>query len=85
MRFDAVTTEGLLAVGQPRKFILVPAGSSGDIHPFVWLGKGLASLGHEVVAVVHRPFDETMEVAGLRTLAYGTDEDFKQIVRHADL
>ena len=68
-----------------RKFVLVPAGSSGDIHPFAWLGKGLASLGHEVVVVVHRPFDRTMKGAGLRTLAYGTDEDFEQIIRHPDL
>jgi rhamnosyltransferase subunit B len=74
-----------LALGQRRKFILVPAGSSGDIYPFVWLGKGLASLGHEVVVVVHRPFDRTMEAAGLRTLGYGTDEDFEQIIRHPDL
>jgi rhamnosyltransferase subunit B len=29
----------------------------------VWLGKGLVSLGHEVVAVVHRPFDRTIQVA----------------------
>jgi rhamnosyltransferase subunit B len=72
-------------VGQPRKFILVPAGSAGDIHPFAWLGKGLVSLGHEVVVIVHRPFDRTMEGAGLRTLAYGTDEDFEQIIRHPDL
>src|SRR5512143_2822080 len=84
-RFNAVTAEGSLVVGQPRKFILVPAGSAGDIHPFVWLGKGLASLGHEVVAVVHRPFDGTMEGAGLKTLAYGTDEDFERIIRHPDL
>ena len=72
-------------MSRQRKFILVPAGSSGDIYPFVWLGKGLASLGHEVVVVVHRPFDRTMEAAGLRTLGYGTDEDFEQIMRHPDL
>jgi rhamnosyltransferase subunit B len=70
---------------QRRKFILVPAGSSGDIYPFVWLGKGLASLGHEVVVVVHRPFDRTMEAAGLRVVPYGTDEDFEKIIRHPDL
>lgn len=75
----------VLPMSRHRKFILVPAGSSGDIYPFVWLGKGLASLGHEVVVVVHRPFDRTMEAAGLRTLAYGTDEDFEQIIRHPDL
>ena len=27
----------------------------------------------------------TMEGAGLRALAYGTDEDFEQIIRHPDL
>lgn len=63
----------------------MPAGSSGDVLPFVWLGKGLASLGHDVVAVVHRPFDRTMEAAGLRALAYGTDADYEQIIRHPDL
>jgi rhamnosyltransferase subunit B len=72
-------------VNGQRKFILVPAGSSGDIYPFVWLGKGLVSLGHEVVVVMHRPFDRTMEAAGLRTLAYGTDEDYEQIIHHPDL
>jgi UDP:flavonoid glycosyltransferase YjiC (YdhE family) len=51
----------------------------------VWLGKGLASLGHEVVVVVHRPFDRTMEGAGLRAVAYGTDEEYDQIIRHPDL
>ena len=72
-------------MGQRRKFILVPAGSSGDIHPFVWLGKGLASRGHEIVVVVHRPFDRTMQAAGLQTVTYGTDEDYEQIIRHPDL
>ena len=74
-----------MALGRQRKFILIPTGSSGDIYPFVWLGRGLASLGHEVVVVVHRPFDRTIEAAGLRTLRYGTDEDFEQIMRHPDL
>jgi rhamnosyltransferase subunit B len=72
-------------VEQRRKFILVPAGSAGDIYPFVWMGRGLASLGHEVVVVVHRPFDRTMEAAGLRVVPYGTDEDFEKIIRHPDL
>jgi rhamnosyltransferase subunit B len=72
-------------VARRRKFLLVPAGSSGDILPFVWLGKGLASLGHEVIAVVHRPFDQTMEAAGLRTAAYGTGAEYELIIRDSDL
>jgi rhamnosyltransferase subunit B len=72
-------------VAQRRKFVLVPTGSSGDIHPFVWLGKGLASLGHEVIVVVHRPFDHTVQAAGLQTAAYGTGAEYEQILRHPDL
>jgi rhamnosyltransferase subunit B len=72
-------------VTERRKFVLVPVGSSGDIHPFVWLGKGLVSLGHEVVVIVHRPFDRTMEDAGLRTIAYGTQDEYEAVIRHPDL
>jgi len=72
-------------VTERRKFVLVPVGSSGDIHPFVWLGKGLVSLGHEVVVIVHRPFDRTMEGAGLRTIAYGTQDEYEAVIRHPDL
>ena len=68
-----------------RKFVLVPLGSSGDMYPFVWLGKGLAALGHDVVVVAHRPFDRTMESAGLRTVTYGTEEEYQTIIRHPDL
>ncbi len=68
-----------------RKFVLIPAGSAGDTYPFVWLGRGLASLGHEVVAVVHRPFDRTMREAGLRAVACGTDEDYGRIIGDPDL
>jgi UDP:flavonoid glycosyltransferase YjiC (YdhE family) len=55
------------------------------MHPFVWLGKGLAALGHEVVVVVHRPFDRVMARAGLSTVVYGTDEEYDRIIRHPDL
>lgn len=68
-----------------KKFILVPTGSAGDIHPFVWLGKGLVARGHDVCAVVHRPFDDAMRGAGVRPVAFGTKEDYESAIRNPDL
>lgn len=60
-------------------------GSSGDVLPFVWLAEGLLAAGHEVVAVVHAPFRPLFPTRGVRTVAYGTSEDFEVVVRHPDL
>ncbi len=68
-----------------KKFILVPTGSVGDIHPFVWLGKGLVARGHDVCAIVHRPFDDLMRAAGIRPVAYGTGNEYEAVIRNPDL
>jgi len=68
-----------------RRFILVPLGSAGDVLPFAWLAEGLVAAGHEVVAVVHAPFRPLFPPKGLRTVAYGTSDDFEVMVRHPDL
>jgi UDP:flavonoid glycosyltransferase YjiC (YdhE family) len=30
-------------------FVMTPVGSSGDVHPFIGLGRALRSRGHDVV------------------------------------
>ena len=68
-----------------RKFILVPMGSSGDVLPFAWLADGLHTAGHEVVVIVHSPLRHHFRTPGIRTITYGTAEDFEVIVHHPDL
>jgi UDP:flavonoid glycosyltransferase YjiC (YdhE family) len=68
-----------------KKFILVPFGSWGDVYPFVWLGKGLASRGHEVCAIIHEPFGDAMGDAGIRPVRHGTKGEFEAAIRHPDL
>jgi UDP:flavonoid glycosyltransferase YjiC (YdhE family) len=69
----------------PRRFILAPTGSTGDILPFVWLGKLLAAAGHDVLAVVHEPFGTSFATAGIRAAVYGTGEEYDALLRHPDL
>ncbi len=68
-----------------RKFILLPAGSAGDVHPFLWLAQGLQARAHEVCAVVHPPFGNLFHEARIRTVSYGTTEDYEDVIRHPDL
>lgn len=50
---------------EPGRIILVTLGSSGDVHPFVGIGRALARRGHEVIVATSEPFREIVEKAGL--------------------
>ncbi len=54
------------------RFLLTSWGSSGDLHPFLALGGGLAARGHEVTLVGHPEWAAETEAAGFRFV--GTDE-----------
>lgn len=67
------------------RFLLTPVGSGGDLHPFVGLGRALASRGHEVFvfsAGVHR---EVVEQAGLGFVATVTTEQYHEATLDPDL
>jgi rhamnosyltransferase subunit B len=68
-----------------KRFILAPLGSWGDVYPFVWLGRGLASRGHDVCAVVYPPFDAAMRAAGIRPAVYGTRGEYEAILQDPNL
>jgi rhamnosyltransferase subunit B len=61
------------------KFILIPMGSAGDMHPFIWLGKLLQQRGHEVVMVAQAIVSDMPERAGIPVRIVG-DKDAQQRV-----
>jgi rhamnosyltransferase subunit B len=66
-------------------FLLTPIGSSGDVHPFVGIGRALRLRGHDVTLVTAAPFRRIAEHAGLRFVATQSQEDFDRITKHPDL
>jgi rhamnosyltransferase subunit B len=48
------------------RFLLTSWGSSGDLHPFLALGRGLLARGHEVSLVGHPEWSAETTAAGLR-------------------
>src|SRR5262245_50076212 len=47
------------------RFVLTPVGSSGDVHPFVGIGRVLKARGHDGVVVTGGPFEDVVRRAGL--------------------
>jgi rhamnosyltransferase subunit B len=61
------------------KFLLIPMGSAGDVHPFIWLAKLLQQRGHDVVMIAQAIISDMPERAGIPTRIVG-DKDAQQRV-----
>ncbi len=71
-----------------RHIVLMPFGSSGDVFPFIWLGRLLVARGHRVTMITTCVFAETVEksvasvaakAAGMGFVGLGTEEELKAI------
>ena len=67
------------------RFVMTPVGSSGDVHPFVGLGRALATRGHDVVIVTAGSFEQVVRKAGLGFHATISAEEFDIVSKHPDL
>ena len=65
--------------------VLMPLGSSGDVHPFVGLGAALQRRGHRVTVLTNGYFRRPVERAGLEYVEHGTAEEYLQAIEHPDL
>lgn len=61
--------------------ILCALGSSGDVHPFVGLGRELVRRGYRVTVVAAGYFRELVEAAGLDFVDPLPDTDFRDTIR----
>src|SRR6185503_17185068 len=66
-------------------FLLTPVGSSGDVHPFVGIGRALRQRGHDVTLLTAEPFRRISERAGLHFIATQSAEAFDRVTKHPDL
>ena len=69
-----------MADGRPVHAVLVALGSSGDVHPFVGLGRELVRRGHDVTVVAAGWFREVVGRAGLRFVDPLPELDFAESV-----
>ena len=67
------------------RIIMTPVGSSGDVNPFVTIGRALRARGHTVILIASEPFAPVVTGAGLEFVSNWSADDFDRITRHPDL
>ena len=67
------------------RFLVVPVGSAGDVHPFVSIALELKARGHDVTVVTNAYFAPLLEQVGLPSVPVGTVEQFDNITSNPRL
>src|SRR5215510_16558410 len=67
------------------RFVLTPLGSSGDVHPFVGVGRALRARGHDVVIATGGPFEDVVRRAGLGFHGMFSTEEYEAATKDPDL
>ena len=65
--------------------LVVAQGSAGDLHPNVGLALALKRRGHRVILVAAAVFERLALRVGLPFHAYGTEEEYYEVLRDPDL
>ena len=66
-------------------YILTPYGSSGDVFPYLALGRELCGRGHDVTVLAAEPFRAVAERAGLSLVPVTSVDTYDSITHHPDL
>jgi rhamnosyltransferase subunit B len=69
----------------PKDVILIAIGSSGDVHPFVGLGRALLRRGHRVTVASNDHFRALIEHSGLGFVSLGTAEEYHNAINNPDI
>jgi rhamnosyltransferase subunit B len=67
------------------RYLLSPVGSSGDVHPFIGIGRELQARGHEVFLFGAAPHRDVAVSNGLTFVATVSDEEFHAATLNPDL
>ncbi len=67
------------------QFLVTAVGSSGDVHPFVGLGRALRARGHEVTILTPEPHRSVVEQSGLGFVPTHSAEEYHAATMNPDL
>ena len=67
------------------KIIVIPIGSSGDVHPLLGLSIALRERGHDILFVTNEHFRPLADKAGLAFEGLGTAEEYHRAINDPDI
>lgn len=77
-----------LTPGRPpkkRRVLLLPIGSSGDVNPFLWIGRTLRDRGHDVSVAANPVFGDAVRGLDLRFVPFGDESEYYALLDHPDV
>jgi rhamnosyltransferase subunit B len=66
-------------------FLLCPMGTSGDMHPFLGMGRELARRGHRVTVITHSQFGPLVRKMGFEHVDLNDAADYEATHDHPDV
>jgi hypothetical protein len=69
----------------PKNLLLIPVGSSGDVHPVMGLAIALKARGHRVTVCVNEYFRSLVERNGLEYVEFGTKKEYLDTIADPDV
>ena len=67
------------------RILIVTAGSHGDVHPFLGIGRAIQSLGHDAIVMTNPYFEPDVRGAGLEFHPHGEHIDLPSFIREQNL
>jgi rhamnosyltransferase subunit B len=66
-------------------YLLITVGTTGDVHPFIYMAKVLQALGRTVTLITNSYHAKLVENAGLSFVPLGNEEDYERLLGNPDL
>ncbi|MDZ4674460.1 MAG: glycosyltransferase [Gemmatimonadota bacterium] len=66
-------------------FLMTSVGSSGDVHPYIGMGRRLRQRGHDVTLLAADPHRPAIEAAGLGFASIWSEADYQDVTHDPDL
>jgi rhamnosyltransferase subunit B len=67
------------------KVLVIPVGSSGDVHPLLGLALKLRERGHDIVFITNGHFEPLVRQAGLAFEPLGSAEEYQRAINDPDI
>lgn len=69
----------------PKRILLAPLGSFGDVNPFLWMGRVLRDAGHDVRVILNPVFAPLAQNLDLPHATMGTEDEYHAVAKNPEL
>lgn len=73
------------AMSESTHYLFITIGTTGDVHPFLYLARGMHTAGRRVSVITHSYHAALVRAAGLPFIGLGNDEEYLQLLANPDL